>query len=295
MTERGNERGGGPAGTERAQGPILVIEDDPNQALIMRKRLERKGFEVISAADGEEGLELCLQREPDIVLSDWMMPRRDGVSVCREIRKTPQIEHTYVILISNNADAGERVRGLDAGADDYLEKTCDLEELYARIRAGFRIRGLQRELQRQTRIDPMTRLFNRGFFFERVDAELRRLARYQQPLTVAMIDLDDFKIINDTRGHLAGDAAIRHAAKSIQIGCRDSDVVSRYGGDEFAVLFVSADESHARAVMDRISTEIDLNPFRWEGESLRYGLSYGIAVADLESPPAPDDFINQAD
>ena len=275
--------------------PILVIEDDPNFAKITRKRLEMNGFDVVCAADGEEGLALCLEHEPDIVLSDWMMPKMDGVALCRAIRANARIQHTYVIMISNKADTGERVRGFDAGADDYLIKTCEPEELYARLRAGIRIRNLQRELQRQAWIDGMTRLYNRAFFYERVEEELNRSVRYRQPLTVAMIDLDDFKIINDTRGHLAGDAAILHAAAALQASCRDSDVVCRYGGDEFAILFVNADPEHARGVMERVREGLASAPFAWEGEQMPFGMSYGLAQADLDSPPAPDAFIESAD
>jgi len=279
----------------RSDRPILVVEDDPNFAKITRKRLEMNGFKVLCAEDGQQGLELCLEHQPDIVLSDWMMPKMDGVELCQAIRRDQRTHHTYVILISNKADTGERVRGFDAGADDYLVKSCDPEELYARLRAGLRIRTLQRELQRQAWIDGMTRLYNRAFFYERVEAELGRAVRYLDPLTVAMIDLDNFKTINDTRGHLAGDAAILYAAQSIQGSCRDSDIVCRYGGDEYAVLFVNADTDHSRSVLERIRQGFKTRPFIWDGEVLEFGLSYGLAQANHDNPQAPDAFIGQAD
>ena len=274
---------------------VLIVEDDPNFARIMTKRLQMNGFEVISASDGLQGFEHCVAHRPEIVLSDWMMPRMDGVALCRAIRETPTIAHTYFILISNKADTGERVRGFDAGADDYLVKTCDPEELYARIRVGFRIRALQRQLQMQAWVDAMTGLYNRSYFYQRADDELRRASRYGEPLVAAMIDLDDFKQINDTRGHLAGDAAIRHAAQAIQANCRETDVVCRYGGDEFGILFVRTDRGLAEQILRRIQKHLDDEPFTWEGTAQPFGLSFGLAEAERGGILDPDVLIQRAD
>ncbi len=262
---------------EATAPPILVVEDDPAFSKLMQKRLVAQGYEVLLARDGMEGLEFCRRHHPDLVLSDWMMPKMNGVDLCEEIRKTKGLENTYIILISSKADTGERVRGFDAGADDYLVKNCDPEELQARIRVGLRVRELQRELERQARVDDLTGLWNRAYFYERLSEEIPRALRFGKPLTIAMIDLDGFKGVNDTYGHLAGDGALRFAAELLTTHCRAVDIVGRYGGDEFVIAFVETEPQTAVLVMERIRQEIADAPFQWEGETARFGLSFGMA------------------
>lgn len=276
-------------------GPILLVEDDPSFARILTKRLEMNGFEVMHARDGREGLEMAIEKQPDLIITDWMMPRMDGLSMVKEIRRSPALSGVYVVMVSNKADTDEKVQGFDCGADDYLPKDCDNEELLARIRAGMRIRTLQQALIEQARVDQLTLLYNRGHFFDRLEEELRRMGRYEQELTVAMVDVDDFKDINDTYGHLAGDGAIRYVAKVIRECCRDTDVVARYGGDEFAIMFLSADAEHAESVLMRIGAYLESFPYRFDAESIVIRSSFGIAQADRNSLPAPDDLVALAD
>lgn len=276
-------------------GPILLVEDDPSFSRILTKRLEMNGFEVMHARDGRAGLEMALEKRPDLIITDWMMPKMDGLTMVREIRKSPQLCGVYVVMVSNKADTDEKVRGFDCGADDYLPKDCDNEELLARIRAGMRIRGLQQALVEQVRVDPLTRLYNRGHFFERLEEELRRMRRYEQQLTVAMIDLDEFKNINDSLGHLAGDGAIRYVSNVIRDSCRETDVVARYGGDEFAIMFLNAGAQHAAAVLSRLNDHLEAYPFRFDGSAIVIRTSWGIAQADPTTLPAPDDLVHQAD
>lgn len=276
-------------------GPILVVEDDTAYRRVLCRRLQANGFDVFSACDGAEGLELAREKQPDVIITDWMMPGMDGLSLIEHVRRDVELAPTYIVLLSHKVETDEKVRALDRGADDYLVKACETDELIARVRAGMRVRVLQRELLHQASIDGLTGLVNRRQFFSRLDEELRRSERYEQSVALAMIDLDELKTINDTYGHLAGDAAIRHAAEIIEQECRATDVVARYGGDEFAVLFISADAAHAVAVLTRISDELARRPLRRDGHAIHVGLSYGIAsIDDLESRRA-DDFVQLAD
>ncbi len=293
MTIESHATDAGPSDLDRAApAPILVVEDDPAFSKLMQKRLMAHGYEVLLARDGLEGLEFCRLHRPDLVLSDWMMPKMNGVDLCEEIRKTKGLENTYIILISSKADTGERVRGFDAGADDYLVKNCDPEELQARIRVGLRVRELQKALERQARVDDLTGLWNRAYFYERLSEEIPRVQRYGKPLTVAMIDLDGFKGVNDTFGHLAGDGALVFAAELLMTHSRTVDVVGRYGGDEFVIAFVETDPKTAVVVMERIRKEIADHPFQWEGRTARFGMSFGMA--DLGPNRATPDLLLRA-
>ncbi|MCB9833483.1 MAG: diguanylate cyclase [Planctomycetes bacterium] len=278
-----------------ASGRILIVEDDRHSLITLTKRLERSGYEVHVARDGQEGLELALELNPDVILSDWMMPRMDGITMCRSIRENQALEGVYVIILSNKHETAERVKGIDEGADDYLAKDCAGEELSARIRSGMRIRRLQRELIRRAQVDGLTDLWNRTHLFERLDQELRRSQRYRQPITACMIDMDDFKEINDGLGHLAGDAALRHVARILRHNCRDTDVIARFGGDEFAVIFINAGEETARGVIDRIVHDVEMKDLVYQDRPIRIGLSWGLHEADLDAQPAPDAVIAAAD
>ncbi len=276
-------------------GPILIVEDEPAFERILRKRLESSGYQVISASDGEEGLEKAKQHSPDVILSDWMMPKMTGLELCAAIRACPELEGAYVIMLSNKADSDERVMGINQGADDYLMKTCDVGELLARIGAGVRIRKLQKELLLRSQIDGMTELYNRTFFFHRIEEELRRAGRYEHKTTLCMVDLNDFKLINDDYGHLAGDAAILRVAEVLRLNCRETDIVARYGGDEFAILFTESDEETARLVMQRIEEQLMSESFAFEGLDLCVNLSFGLAEASPEAIPSPDELVAEAD
>ncbi len=283
------------AGQANDCGPVLIVEDEPAFARILRKRLEANGYEVFAATDGEQGLALAKQHRPDVILSDWMMPRMTGVEMCGEIRKCSELEGVYIIMLSNKADSNQRVLGFDQGADDYLLKTCESGELLARIGAGMRIRRMQKELMRRAQIDGMTELYNRTYFFRRIDEELRRAARYDHTTTLCMVDLNDFKSINDDFGHLAGDAAILRVAEVLRENCRETDVVSRYGGDEFAILFVESDKAGADQVMKRIEDQLRNQPFPFEDLNLSVNLSYGLAEARPEAAHSPDALVAEAD
>lgn len=274
-------------------GPILLVEDEAAYARVIKKRLEMNGYEVIVARDGVEALELSKQKHPDMVITDWMMPRMDGPTLCEQLRADPSLQAIYVILLSNKSGTEEKIQCLERGADDYLVKDCDSAELVARVQAGMRIRALQRALIRQANQDGLTNLFNRSHFYERLREELDRSNRYGMNLTLAMIDLDRLKQINDQMGHLEGDNAILRVASVIRSCTRATDVVARYGGDEFAVLFINADFDHAHSVMERVSKA--LQEFNGEDTCVPLGLSYGLATRTGEESSTPEEFIQEAD
>ena len=274
---------------------VLVVEDDRASAIIVRKRLENDGIRVLTAVDGAMGLQLARQHQPDLIVTDWCMPKLDGPSLCEALRRDPSMATTYIIILSSRTEPAERVEGLRRGADDYLGKDKNHEELVARVQAGLRIRTLQKQLTAQARTDVLTGLINRGHFRERLVEELERSRRYGEVVTLAMIDLDRFKEINDTAGHPAGDAALCFATRLLQEECRNTDLVCRYGGDEFAVLFMNADSQKASSILERIRGMLADNPFQFENELHPFGLSYGLSEVNPDLVVEPDELIRLAD
>src|SRR5688572_7342682 len=187
---------------------VLVIEDHPDQRDLLAIVLQREGYRVITAANGVEALEK-LEAEPiQIALSDIMMPKMDGFELIKRIRGNASLKNIYLILITARIQEGDRVRGLDLGADDYITKPFSFSELLARIRVGSRVVQYQQHLEYQTQIDSLTGLFNRRAFEKKINEEFERSKRYEHSLSVIIFDIDNFKKINDTHGHHGGDAAL---------------------------------------------------------------------------------------
>src|SRR4051812_29637418 len=179
------------------------------------------GYQPLLVRDGREAWEI-LQREdaPRLALLDWMMPGMDGPELCRRVRAAGREPYIYILLLTARSESQDLIEGMDAGADDYLTKPFNAHELRVRIRAGRRILDLQDALREQATHDGLTGLLNRNSILEKLDEEVARSARTEEPLSVLMADLDKFKSINDTYGHLAGDAVLREAARRLKAAAR---------------------------------------------------------------------------
>ncbi len=220
---------------------VLVIEDHPDQRELLMIVLQKEGYRVIAAANGVEALEK-LEKEPvQIVLSDIMMPKMNGFELINKIRSNPAFKNIYLILITARIQEGDRVRGLDLGADDYITKPFSFSELLARVRVGSRVVQYQQHLEYQTLIDALTGLFNRRAFEKKIEEEFERAKRYHHPLSLLIADIDNFKTINDTYGHHAGDQVLKGIAEALRDKSRRSDFASRYGGEEFVLILPETD------------------------------------------------------
>ena len=194
---------------ERKPLTILVIEDHPDQRDLLAIVLQREGYRVVTAGNGVEAMEALQREDVQIALSDIMMPKMDGFELIKSIRSDPALKGIYMILITARIQEGDRVRGLDLGADDYITKPFSFSELLARVRVGSRVVHYQQNLEYQTQIDPLTGLFNRRAFERKIAEEFERAKRYNHPVSVLLLDIDNFKNINDTYGHHGGDTRAR--------------------------------------------------------------------------------------
>ena len=246
---------------------VLIADDDRTTTAILARTLRRWHLEVTEAHDGVQAWELLRDGTgPSMAIVDWMMPGIDGLELCRRIRKTDALATMHVILLTARDGHTDVVAGLEAGADDYIVKPFDLDELHARVHVGIRVVTLQEhvtaqmaalnaardDLARLASTDALTDLASRRRWFELAVNEFGRYRRYRRPFAVLMIDLDFFKRVNDSFGHGAGDEVLKRFAEALRSQCRNSDVVGRLGGEEFAVLLPETPPAVAAEVAGRI-------------------------------------------
>ena len=275
---------------------ILVIDDsEPIHALI-KARLQPEGLEVFSELDGEAGIERATTDLPDLILLDVDMPELDGFEVCRHLKNTPATRDIPIIFLTGTASTDSKVRGLDMGAIDYVTKPFDQVELRARVRAGLRTKQLQDILEHQSFLDALTGLWNRAYLDRRMEGEINIASRYDRPLGIALVDVDRFKNLNDTYGHLLGDVVLQGIARVMQDSARSSDTVARYGGEEFAILIPQADLDSTAQVAERVRQSIESHSFEVRGSNIGVTVSVGVVcTAEFVGELSPENLLNHAD
>ena len=283
--------------------PVLVAEDNPVFQSMLRNMLTKWGYDVRITRNGLEAWEaMQAAAAPHLAVLDWMMPYMDGVEVCRRIRTAAREPYVYVLLLTARTESQDLVEGMEAGADDYLTKPFNAQELRVRLRAGRRILDLQQQLMEarhalrvQATHDALTGLLNRGRALEILATEIARSERELRPLAVLMVDLDRFKQINDTHGHMAGDAVLRQAARRMQAVTRQYDSAGRYGGEEFLIVLPGCGARDGYAQAERIREAFARELFAAGGESLRVTCSIGVSSRDACAAGDADRVIREAD
>lgn len=265
---------------------VLVADDDPISRRLLEIALSNSGYQVVVAADGAEALQLLHgQDSPRLVILDWMMPRLDGVEVCRVVRECAKEPYPYVIILTIKGQQEEIVEGLEAGANDYITKPFDLQELRARLRAGERILELHdklvlvsEQLRFQTRHDSLTGCLSRGAVFEALQKEVTRSVRQGTALAVLMADLDHFKATNDTYGHDVGDAVLQEVARRMLETVRIYDSIGRYGGEEFLIVAPGCGIQEAAELAERLRSCVAAEPIHVASDEIPATMSLGVAV-----------------
>ena len=267
---------------------VLVAEDDAMFRKILQSWLQSWDYQVIVATDGTEAWSILQQeRPPDLLILDWVMPGVDGMELCRRIREQQSASYQYILIVTANDARQDVVRGLEAGADDYLTKPFDKGELRARLRVGTRILTLQEDLIRaredlrfQATHDVLTGIWNRRAVLDLLHREIERASRFHASVGVLMLDLDHFKKINDTYGHLTGDAVLKEIAQRISQVVRSYDFVGRYGGEEFLVLLPGCDKDQAEQSGERIRLAVNASPVLAAGSEVSATVSIGATATE---------------
>jgi two-component system, cell cycle response regulator len=270
---------------------ILIADDESISRRMLHALLEKWGYEVDSAEDGDSAwAKLKTPGAPRMALLDWMMPGQNGVDVCRALRKERPEPYTYILLLTAKDSKDGVVEGLESGADDYLTKPFNPQELKARIRVGLRLLELEdnlvqaREAMRfKATHDPLTGVWNRGAILESLEKEVWRSRREGLSLGLLIADLDHFKSVNDTYGHPVGDTVLREVTRRMAADIRPYDAVGRYGGEEFLVLLPGCNDSETRAKAERLREAISGELIATAAGNLKVTMSVG-GVATAEWP-----------
>jgi diguanylate cyclase (GGDEF)-like protein len=266
---------------------ILVAEDEAVSLRLIETMLGRWGYEVVAVRDGLEALRLLQQPDaPQLAILDWMMPGLDGIELCKQIRQNRSEPYTYILLLTGKNTRYDMIEGLDAGADDYVVKPYDPQELQVRLRTGKRILFLQEQLiaareamREQATHDALTGLYNRAAAIELLTKELARQQRHGASVGVVLVDLDSFKQINDQYGHLIGDQVLQEAAQAMLKCVRPYDFIGRFGGEEFIVALPGCDLMNAVSHAERMRAALEQVRIHWPTGSVSVTASFGVTVA----------------
>jgi two-component system, cell cycle response regulator len=281
---------------------VLVVDDSSVYRKLVEQVLSAEPYALRFARNGAEALSLFFEHSPCIVITDWMMPDFSGVELCQRIRAENSRAYTYIILMTSNTEKENLVKALGAGADDYLTKPFDPGEMLARIGVGRRIIELHRELAAKTqkleeaaRTDPLTGLPNRRAIEDWATKQLRGAARHGFRLWVVLGDIDNFKTINDTFGHEAGDIVLRAFADVLRKNTRASDICGRLGGDEFLLVLTHVQEDNIELTVNRFREQFAALEFQFEGQTVSITASFGVTGFAGNEPQEFGVLMRQAD
>lgn len=236
---------------------VLVVDDNPDKLMLLTVALQMEGYEVHTANDGEEGLAAVESYQPDLIITDVMMPKMDGYELARRLRANPMTRFVPIIIqTAARGEAQDHRRGSEVGALGYITDPTDVDLLLARARTLLDFKQYLDTCEEEASTDHLTGLANRRRFERQLEREVSRTLRYNRPFCLLMLDIDNFKEVNDTHGHEAGDEAIRHLALTLQAGTRGIDLAARIGGEEFAVILPETDLEGGIDVAERLRTAI---------------------------------------
>lgn len=274
----------------------LIVEESIVSRSLLEVALRKWGYDVVMAETGDQAFEILLgDFPPTMAVLDSIMPGKSGLEICRDLRKYRQNPYIYVLLLTGQRQRVDIIEGLESGADDYLTKPYDLDELRARLQVGRRIVELQQQLLKMATHDSLTELENHAAILESLDDEIDRSERKQLFFSLILADMDHFKLVNDTYGHQAGDAVLVELANRLRNSTRPYDHIGRYGGEEFMIILSDCDECQAIKQAERLRRSMEEYPISYKGQLISVTISLGVAVFDPSAPEDLNQIIARAD
>ena len=283
---------------------ILIIDDSATMRGQIKSALETKfpGARVLEAPDGLRGFKLLVEKKPDLVVCDLVMPVLDGWKFLDMLASRNEVAHTPVLVLTGEDQLEKKVAILDRGAADYVVKPVHDTELVARVRVHLRIKELQDELREANarlsdlvRTDGLTGVLNRRCFDELLTTEAIRAGRYKTPFSIILTDIDHFKAVNDTYGHPAGDAVLRNVSRVLAALVRKVDSVARFGGEEFVLLLPETGRDGARILAERLRSHVEALSHPFEGQTLSVTASFGVSTYEAGTNATAEELIKSAD
>lgn len=274
---------------------ILAVDDSPLIHRVLERRLEALRARMLTAMNGEEAMVLARAEHPDLIMLDIGLPDMSGFEALSTIKNDPEIMHIPVIILTASDSSEDKVLGFELGAVDYVTKPFDTAELQARVRSVLRIQHLVKMLEQKAQVDALTGLWNRAHLDQSLLAAIKLAERHDQPLSLMMCDLDHFKRINDAFGHSVGDRVLERFAQILMQTARESDVICRYGGEEFVAIQPMTDKNESAQSSERMRAAVENEPWEQVHDSICVTASFGAACLSDLLEPTDDSLLLAAD
>jgi diguanylate cyclase (GGDEF)-like protein len=282
---------------------ILIVDDIADNLEILGALLTFDGYNVQTAQGGVAALKRVQESPPDLILMDILMPDMDGYEVCTQLKAEETTRDIPVVFVSSMTDIDSKVKGFKVGGVDYINKPFQHAEILVRVNTHITLVRMRKhleeqnaELERLANTDYLTNLYNRRRFFHTAEEEFNNVLQGGKTISITLMDLDYFKKVNDTHGHLVGDRVLIHVAQLIRTHCRVSDVAARYGGEEFIILHPATDRKNAFTVAERVRKEVEGTPFVYEKDEIGVTISAGVVDTQVSREfTRVDDVLSLAD
>ncbi|MFN3150051.1 diguanylate cyclase [Bremerella sp.] len=279
-----------PSGPQSTRSQVLVVDDDRLIRTLIREFLTREGYDVVTAENCRQALEVLEEEKHEFkfLVTDWELPDGSGIDLIRHVRHVVSSHYMYIVMATSHGNRENLTQALNAGADDFLAKPIDRGELVARMRSGQRILALETRLTHLANSDLLTGLPTRRVFEEMVGKEWSRARRYRLPLSCVIFDIDFFKRINDVHGHAAGDQVLREVGRIFANSVRKSDIICRYGGEEFCAILPETSSTQACIWAENLRKRIAESEIILDSAVVNVTSSFGVAEAMAEMEELED-------
>lgn len=274
---------------------LLLVDDNNNNIRLLQDILEDEGYEVYTLNSGIPVLETSRKITPDLILLDIMMPEMDGLEVCQALKNDVELRNIPVIMVTAKSEGKDIKHALALGAVDYIKKPIDEDEVIARVQSALRQKKYREDLENKATRDSLTDLYNHAHLIEHLNREISKQKITKESLSFAMIDVDFFKKINDTYGHIAGDLVLKKVSLVLQNVSKENDISGRYGGEEFGLILVNTTREETKEICERIRMIVAENIINTGHNKISATISIGFYYKSADDDTTYEKVIENAD